>query len=98
MVRRRRMSRSLAGRLAAAKGQDWRRKRFKKQAGNCAYCGVPMVIEPQGSRPLATLDHVIPISRGGEHHWENAVCACEKCNHSKGDLTAAEFVASNGGE
>ena len=30
-----------------------------------------------------TLDHVLPISRGGETTWENVVTACKKCNNKK---------------
>ena len=32
-----------------------------------------------------TMDHVIPISRGGETTWENVVTACKKCNNKKGN-------------
>jgi 5-methylcytosine-specific restriction endonuclease McrA len=32
-----------------------------------------------------TLDHVIPISKGGKTHWENIVAACGPCNTKKGD-------------
>ena len=31
-----------------------------------------------------TLDHVIPISRGGKTSWENIVSACNPCNSTKG--------------
>lgn len=30
-----------------------------------------------------TLDHVLPKSKGGKTNWENIVCACKKCNHTK---------------
>lgn len=32
-----------------------------------------------------TLDHVIPISKGGKTSWENIVAACGPCNTSKGN-------------
>ena len=32
-----------------------------------------------------TIDHVVPISKGGKTNWENCVSACRKCNTSKGD-------------
>ena len=32
-----------------------------------------------------SLDHVIPISRGGKSTWENVVCACLSCNVRKGN-------------
>lgn len=33
-----------------------------------------------------TLDHIIPLSKGGAHTIENAVCACKNCNSRKKDL------------
>jgi hypothetical protein len=40
----------------------------------CAYCG----------EPGTTIDHVIPISRGGRDAPDNVVPACHPCNSSKG--------------
>jgi len=37
-----------------------------------------------------TLDHVIPISRGGWDGWDNVVVACRSCNNRKGDQTPEE--------
>ncbi|KMT15643.1 hypothetical protein BVRB_3g056340 [Beta vulgaris subsp. vulgaris] len=37
-----------------------------------------------------TIDHVIPISRGGKWEWENLVTACTKCNSKKGHKTLEE--------
>ena len=34
-----------------------------------------------------TLDHVIPLSKGGEHCWDNVVTACGPCNNKKADKT-----------
>ena len=42
--------------------------------GLCTYCNE--------RRPLA-LDHIVPLSGGGEHDIENAVPACQSCNGSK---------------
>jgi 5-methylcytosine-specific restriction endonuclease McrA len=44
----------------------------------CAYCKKPFI----KTRP-ATIDHVIPLSRGGEHTISNLVLACKPCNCSK---------------
>ncbi len=44
----------------------------------CQYCGV------KGQPNDLTIDHVIPISRGGNPRtWENQVVACKRCNHRK---------------
>jgi CRISPR/Cas system Type II protein with McrA/HNH and RuvC-like nuclease domain len=37
-----------------------------------------------------TLDHVIPLSRGGWDGWDNVVTACRSCNNRKGDDTPEE--------
>jgi len=40
-----------------------------------------------------TLDHIIPLSRGGGWHWENLQCLCRKCNRAKGALMPYELAA-----
>ena len=37
-----------------------------------------------------SLDHVVPISRGGKSTWENVVCACLPCNVRKGNKVPGE--------
>jgi 5-methylcytosine-specific restriction endonuclease McrA len=50
----------------------------------CAYC-----------TGVAThLDHVVPLSRGGEDAESNIVPACARCNLSKGAKTLAEWAAT----
>ena len=49
----------------------------------CAYCGVSDV-------PL-TMDHKVPVSKGGEHTKANVAPACGFCNTSKGAQTEAEW-------
>lgn len=46
----------------------------KVQEGRCFYC--------HRLQPL-TLDHVIPLSRGGSHTASNVVGACQRCNSQK---------------
>ncbi|CAI9099396.1 OLC1v1036210C1 [Oldenlandia corymbosa var. corymbosa] len=47
----------------------------------CQYCS---------SGECLTIDHVLPITRGGEWTWENLVTACAKCNSTKGHKTPEE--------
>jgi 5-methylcytosine-specific restriction endonuclease McrA len=42
-------------------------------------------------RPAATVDHVVPRSRGGAHTWTNVIAACAQCNARKGDRTLQEL-------
>lgn len=48
----------------------------------CVYCGSEENIE---------VDHVVPLSRGGEHSPENLAPACLPCNRSKGARTLDEW-------
>lgn len=49
---------------------------IKTLAGNrCHYC--------KKEFKKLTMDHVIPLSRGGEHNPSNIVPACQSCNASK---------------
>jgi 5-methylcytosine-specific restriction endonuclease McrA len=47
----------------------------------CQYCDTPQ------PRRLLTLDHVVPLSKGGKTNWENIVAACGPCNTLKGNKT-----------
>lgn len=38
----------------------------------------------------ATIDHVMPRSRGGRNTWQNLVAACGPCNRKKGNRTPEE--------
>lgn len=33
-----------------------------------------------------TVDHIVPLSKGGTHTWDNVQCACALCNSEKRDL------------
>lgn len=59
----------------------------------CAYCGVRPGDSQRGqmlSRQSFTIDHVLPVSRGGKNSWGNTVCACAPCNQRKGNRTPHE--------
>jgi 5-methylcytosine-specific restriction endonuclease McrA len=64
----------------------WSRRGVLQRDGHvCAYCG----------HRATTVDHVLPLSRGGERtSWLNTVAACggtaRSCNARKGDRTPAE--------
>jgi 5-methylcytosine-specific restriction endonuclease McrA len=61
-----------------------RRTIMLRDGYTCQYCG------QQLPRAEATIDHVVPKSRGGATAWENVVCACRSCNVRKGSRTLAE--------
>jgi 5-methylcytosine-specific restriction endonuclease McrA len=43
----------------------------------------------------STIEHLIPISRGGAHSVGNLAPLCKPCNSSKNDMTLAEWKHSN---
>ncbi len=59
------------------------------EAGVCHYCGKRV-----GADSL-TLDHVVPVSRGGTSTKGNVVPACEACNKTKKYLTPAERILAD---
>jgi len=42
---------------------------------------------------IATLDHVVPISRGGTHDEDNLVAACSYCNSDRADTGRPQLPA-----
>lgn len=61
-----------------------RRNLFRRDNYQCQYCGVKLKGED------ATIDHIIPRSRGGKTTWTNCVVACLKCNTKKGNRKPAD--------
>jgi 5-methylcytosine-specific restriction endonuclease McrA len=51
----------------------------------CYYCQTPL------TREAVTMDHIVPISRGGRSTKGNIVPACKKCNALKKDMTVVEW-------
>jgi 5-methylcytosine-specific restriction endonuclease McrA len=51
----------------------------------CAYCGVEITAGDANkvTDKTATIDHIVPISMGGENTLENIVACCRKCNFVK---------------
>ena len=62
--------------------EEWMRIKIT-QMNRCHYCG---------AKAELTMDHVHPLSKGGEHSPENIVGACGPCNFSKGNQTLANWL------
>jgi 5-methylcytosine-specific restriction endonuclease McrA len=52
---------------------------YARDNGCCVYCSKSLEIWE------ATLDHVIPRSKGGQNSFDNIVLSCQSCNGEKGD-------------
>jgi 5-methylcytosine-specific restriction endonuclease McrA len=67
-----------------------------RDGGRCRYCGRLVELRRTGDIPpedRMTFDHVVPISRGGEHTYANIWASCHECNTLKGGMTLPEFDA-----
>lgn len=53
---------------------------LKRDRHRCAYC----------AGRATTVDHVVPMSRGGGSTWLNTVASCSPCNNRKGDRLLPE--------
>lgn len=57
---------------------------LKRDKYTCHYCNC--------NNPLAmTIDHKLPVSRGGTDEPENTVACCYICNQLKQNMTVPEF-------
>lgn len=59
---------------------------LERQGHRCAYSGRPLTPE------TATVDHVIPVSRGGTHDTGNLAIVHTDVNTAKASMTLEEFV------
>lgn len=95
----RKYSKTPNGVLANAKNHALRRARERKmestltldewvsikrlQQWKCAYCK---------KRKKLTLEHILPVTRGGNHVKENVRALCATCNGSKNNKTHEEYL------
>ena len=62
---------------------EHQKNRSKKKF--CYYCHTPLKGEE-------TIDHIVPMSRGGKNVSDNRVFCCSRCNGLKRDLTLSQFL------
>lgn len=62
---------------------------IERDNGICKICGLPIdgndIKNGHIGRMYPTIDHIIPLSRGGEHSWKNVQLAHMHCNAGKCD-------------
>ncbi len=75
-------------RAERSKARSLRKTRWwqqKTSTGTCWYCG-----EKVGFKNL-TMDHIIPLSRGGRSTKDNLVPCCRRCNTRKKNALPVEW-------
>tara|TARA_B100000989_G_scaffold64322_1_gene44531 strand:- start:727 stop:1614 length:888 start_codon:yes stop_codon:yes gene_type:complete len=56
---------------------------YKRENQECAICKIPLSLSEM------TLDHIIPLSKGGHNDLVNLQCVCNICNQKKSDKLAS---------
>ena len=72
-----------------AKAREIRQSNWWKQQlgkGICYHC------QERFATAQLTMDHLIPVARGGKSDKKNCVPSCKACNSKKGHKTRAEMV------
>ena len=69
--------------------QENRLKVFERDGYKCHYCA------KQLTRFSATLDHIQPVSKGGDNSYDNLVTACLHCNSERGNKPLMDFIANS---
>jgi 5-methylcytosine-specific restriction endonuclease McrA len=67
-------------------GEDLDSLRYDDQNNECAYCGTDL------DTAKVHLDHMTPLSRGGEHVLNNLQYTCKSCNCRKETKTHEEYL------
>lgn len=66
------------------RASQWWKNEIAK--GVCHYCGRKV------GKDALTMDHVIPVARGGRSVKSNCVPCCKECNNAKKAKTPAEII------
>jgi 5-methylcytosine-specific restriction enzyme A len=73
------------GKARELRKSEWWKRRVAK--GECHYCGKKT---PAGD---LTMDHIVPLVRGGRSTKGNVVPCCKSCNTRKQSLLPMEWAA-----
>ena len=66
---------------------------FIRDGWKCQLCGKKLKPKHRGTYrdDAPELDHIIPLSMGGDHSRNNTQCACRKCNSEKGGVERGQM-------
>ena len=58
----------------------------EKKNARCIYCNRKLNIQN------ATMDHIVPISKGGNNCQVNLITCCFVCNNERGDMEFTKYL------
>lgn len=74
----------MSARRGAARRRRQRRALILRDGAACHYCGRTLGNGKPFSRP--TIEHVVPLWRGGANALTNLVLACKPCNYAQNEM------------
>lgn len=80
-------------------GDDWelhyqrinRDKVLKRDGMRCQICGIKIKKTRTFKDWQASVDHIVPLSMGGDHSYANVQACCMKCNSEKSDTAFGQL-------
>lgn len=76
-----------------ARRASWLNHQLKQGRNKCEYCKGRVTRDPCHPDIFATVDHIIPLSKGGFDGPNNWAVCCNKCNQAKADKLPEEAFA-----
>lgn len=70
---------------------DTKKKVFEKYNGKCAICGKPLSLNPYEHDNFISIDHIVPLDKGGENKFSNYQATCCACNSAKTNIMPEVF-------
>ena len=70
----------------------WRSRMSEAQNHRCCWCYC-LTTDERNKNNSSTLEHVLPVSKGGKNHPDNFAMACYECNNKRGFKPVEQFMA-----
>lgn len=71
-------------------------RQFEETGGKCMYCGGDIDLKTFMYGIDTEWEHIIPKALLFDNSFSNSICACQKCNKTKNDKTAYDYMRSLG--
>lgn len=69
---------------------------WERDSKQCHWCGAATILTRHSIPNQATMDHVLPSSKGGSNDEGNLVLACLRCNNKRGSSVFHPAKSSGG--
>jgi hypothetical protein len=86
---------STTKKMKANRGFKKRVQWYQLGQRRCHCCGVQMTWGNNGEVREASVEHLVPVSKGGTYDWVNIIITCRGCNNSRGTKDWIDFVTKN---